>query len=223
MILVNEKYDLKIEMRENKSCCLVVEKPEYLADIMMDLVAQSQGGEGGFVLSDNGSILSIEHYLDLQTDIFHLVLNNRKVMKCIYATMKEEAQEEVEAKGAITTAIISVLERITSRSAYDNLIFDFDFEWESLFKIFHVRIEEQSLSLDEKIAEYFKIMSLVLRKPILCLAHAHVYFSEKQIRELIQLGKYHKLQLIFIEAQEPKKIPYEDIYILDQDRCVIIK
>ncbi|WP_281672071.1 type II-A CRISPR-associated protein Csn2 [Pseudoramibacter alactolyticus] len=223
MILVNEKYDLKIEMRENRSCCLVVEKPEYLADMMMDLIAQSQGDEGGFVLSDHGSLLPIKHYLDLQTDIFHLDLNQRKVMKGIYAALEEVAQEEVEAKGEITTAIISVLERVTSRAAYDNLTFDFDFEWENLFKFFHLRIEEQSLSLEEKLAEYFKILSLVLRKPILCLLHAHIYFSEKQIRELIQLSKYQKLQLLFIEAREPKKIPDEDIYILDQDRCVIIK
>lgn len=56
MRLVNSRYGINIEFRENEINTLIVEKPEFLTDVVQNIMKQIEGEEGDFVLSDNTSI-----------------------------------------------------------------------------------------------------------------------------------------------------------------------
>ena len=56
MRLLNSRYGINIEFRENEINTLIVEKPEFLTDVVQNIMKQIEGEEGDFVLSDNTSI-----------------------------------------------------------------------------------------------------------------------------------------------------------------------
>ena len=47
--------------------------------------------------------------------------------------------------------------------------------------------------------------------------------SEEQLKEVYQMAFYCKLQLLLIENREQSNLEGEKTYIIDRDRCLIIK
>lgn len=58
--LVYGKYDIFMSLEENYVNELIIENPPILAEMVQELTAQADGGEGGFVLSEDGKPLPVE-------------------------------------------------------------------------------------------------------------------------------------------------------------------
>lgn len=68
--LVYGKYDISMKLEENYVNELIVENPAVLAEMVQELTAQTEGAEGGFILSEDEKILSIEKNLVFIKDPF---------------------------------------------------------------------------------------------------------------------------------------------------------
>jgi CRISPR-associated protein Csn2 len=223
MKLVNAQYDLKIKFDENMFYTLVVEAPFYFSDIIHQLVCQSEGQEGDFVLSVDNEIIRIDKNLSVLVDPFRIELNNRKVLHKIYCEMEKIAQDEIEMKGEINSYSSLLLERVINKTLYDHIVFNFDFEWNDFFKMYHVSIDGTELTLEEKLAEYIKILTQVLNQKILCVVNGHDFYPQTTLKYLVELAEYQKLNILFIEAREHEQIDGERVTIIDKDRCLIMK
>ena len=82
MRLVNSRYGLDIEFAENSIITVIVEKPQYVTDIIQNIIKQNCGEEGDFVLSGDKPI-KFEKDVEFIIEPFSLELNNRKMCcKC---------------------------------------------------------------------------------------------------------------------------------------------
>ena len=85
------------------------------------------------------------------------------------------------------------------------------------------RVSAFSAGILEKLLSYMKILSGLLEIRILCIVNLKTYLSEEQLKEVYQMAFYCKLQLLLIENREQSNLEGEKTYIIDRDRCLIIK
>ena len=49
------------------------------------------------------------------------------------------------------------------------------------------------------------------------------YLEREEIEKLVQCCFYNKIHVLFLETTEKYKLNQEKIYIIDKDRCLIVK
>lgn len=223
MKLINAKYNLTVTMQENKADILVIENPSVMTEIVGGLQMQCDGEEGDFVLFENDKILKIEKSLALVMNPFTLDFNDKKILNKLYSELKIIGNDYFLEKEEINTKIIQLLEKVMSSSQYNNIAFNLSLEWDTLFKLYSVKLEQNCETLLEKLIEYMKILSRLCSINILCLVNIKSFFDEVQIKQLYEMAFYNKIQLLLIENMDRPYIDNENTYIIDKDKCLIIK
>ena len=202
MKLVCASFGLEMELLENYVTVLVVENAGYLTEIVSSLKKQSEGEEGIFVLAENDKIEKIDKKLALVIDPFSISINERKIINKLYTKLGDE---------------------LVLASPFANLVYDLDYNWMELFKGFNVRFEEMAVTLVEKLVEYMHILTNLLGIKVLCLVNIKAYLNKQELMELYKVAFYNKINLVLIEMPEGEMIGEEKVYIIDNDRCLIVK
>lgn len=222
MKLVNSKYGLNIEFIENRVNTLVIEKPEFMSDIIQNIIFQIDGMEGSFVLSDEQEI-NFQRDVVLIAEPFNIDLNNRKIIGKLYGQLAEVAKEQVEDYNNINKNVIETLEKIYAGIAYNNINFNLEFDWKELFKLYNVKLEENYDTLYEKLEEYIKVLANILHPKLVIFLNLKKYLEKEQMENLLMSSFYNKITILLIESDEGYYLEKEKIYIIDKDRCLIVK
>ena len=223
MKLINAKYDLMIDMRENKVDMLVLENAAIMSEIVEDLYKQTLGGEGSFILSVEGKELKFEKHFALIINPFAVNFNDKKIINKLFSELAFVGNEFVVEKTQINSKMIQLLENIIDNVQYDNLSYNLDFDWNNLFKLYDVKINNEFDALLEKMIEYIKVLSELCSVKVVCMVNIKSFLQDDEIERLYEMAFYYKIQLLLIESSEKKSILGENIYIIDNDGCLIIK
>jgi CRISPR-associated protein Csn2 len=222
MKLVNSKYGLDIEFIENSVNVLVLENPMFMSDVIQDIISQENGMDGNFVLSNEQNI-KFEKDVMLITDPFHIDFNNKKIMNKLYSQLVDISKDLVEEYNDINKTIVEVLEKISDGINYNCINYNLEFEWKELYKLYNVRIEERYESLEEKLVEYMKILSGIMEPKLVIFLNLKTYLGQEHMEDLVLSSFYNKVPLLLIESNEGYKLKNERKFIIDKDRCLIIK
>ena len=84
---------------ENQVNVLVIEKPSVMAKMVQDMYLQYNGKEGGFLLSHEAKIMSIEKNMELVLEPFSINCNNKKVINKLYQELTTLAKENLIKQG----------------------------------------------------------------------------------------------------------------------------
>ena len=217
MKLVCASFGLEMELLENYVTVLVVENAGYLTEIVSSLKKQSEGEEGIFVLAENDKIEKIDKKLALVIDPFSISINERKIINKLYTKLGEIAPDYFEDKAKLTEDAIVLLDELVLASPFANLVYDLDYNWMELFKGF------MAVTLVEKLVEYMHILTNLLGIKVLCLVNIKAYLNKQELMELYKVAFYNKINLVLIEMPEGEMIGEEKVYIIDNDRCLIVK
>lgn len=223
MKLVNVKYNIEIILEENKVDVLVVESPQIMTEIVSGIQLQCNGEEGDFVLSNGDKILKMDKCMSVVINPFSINLNEKKIVSKLYSELKVIGNEYFVEKEEVNSKVVQLLDRIVSDTMYNNVVFDLNLDWDGLFKLYTVKIENSAESLLENIIEYTKILSRLCEIKIVCLVNIKSYLDEEEIKQLYEMAFYNKIQLLIIESNEKTRIDNENIYIIDKDKCLIVK
>lgn len=223
MRITNPKYNLIIEMEENRTDVLIVENPRSMVEIVGGLQKQCDGEEGDFVVSENNEIIKLEKNMCIVVNPFKVDFNDRKILNKLYSELKIIGNEYYFEKEEINAKIIQLLDSISTNINYNNIAFNLELEWETLFKLYSIKLEQNTDTFLEKIIEYIKILSGLCSIRILCMINIKDFLQEEELKRLYEMAFYNKIQLLLIESKETKSIDNENIYIIDKDRCLIKK
>ena len=83
MRLVYEALQHELDFENTQVHILVLESPGFMRDFIGTLIKQTNGEEGGFVLSEKSKELVISKNVSVVIDYFSLSLNDRKVIAFI--------------------------------------------------------------------------------------------------------------------------------------------
>lgn len=223
MKLVNAKYNLEIIMKENKVDVLVIENPKVMTEIVGEIQLQCEGVEGNFILSDREKIINLDKKMSIIINPFAIEFNDKKILNKLYSELKIAGSNFFLEKEEVNTKVVQLLEKVLSEVMYNNVTFNLDLEWEGLFKLYSVKLENREETLLEKITEYIKILSHLCGVEILCLVNIMSYLDDIEIKQLYEMAFYNKIQLLLIESKERPNADNENIHIIDKDKCLIVR
>ena len=202
MKLVHTEYGIEMELKENQISVLVVESPEKLSELIQELYLSRQGGEGKFLLSEADKLLNMGKFLELVVNPFVIDVNEKRIVQKLYQEMEAQIQEQLVLETAeIHSRLISYLEEIAGKVTYP-VIFDLEQNVLGLMKTYNVRLETESITMLEKLVEYFRLLHQLCRVEVIVCVNLKSYLSEVELRQLYETVFYEKIALILLEKKQ---------------------
>lgn len=223
MILAYSKLNLRMEFIENTVNVLVLEDPVQFSEIVYLLKCDEKVLESPFVLSESDKFLQISKEMEIIVDPFSLDFSSRKIQQQLYKEMEIVATEFDVEKAEVNGRMLYLIEGIQERLQYQNIAYNLEFSWENLLKLYQVHFEPLCESLLEKLVEYIKIASNLLNLKVIGFVNLKLYLTKEQLHYLYEIAFYNKVNLLLIENIENTQLEEEKLYIVDKDKCLIVK
>lgn len=221
MRLVCSEYNLDLKIQENKVNVLVIESPDVFTEIIVQLINQTGGEPGRFILSDLDTVKIIGKEADIIVNPFSLDCNEKRILQKLYQELNDEMNNSmIEQTVHLQGEMISYLEELIQKVPYP-LEFDIEDNMTGLLKMCHVEIDNQSRTLVEKIMSYIRALREFCRIHLIFFVNLKLYLTQAELEELYQFSFYEKINMILLENSSKEKIENESICILDRDLCII--
>lgn len=221
MILRHESYEFEMKFLENQINVLVIEKPQVMAKLVRDLYLQYNGKEGGFVLSDVGTIMPIEKSIEFILEPFSINCNNKKIVNKLYQELTALAKENLMRQSMeLNFQVTAFLETLLQEVPY-HLLYKDEHDVQEILKFADVRIDSEGETLLEQIVEYLRVMNQICGCNICVFLNLKSFLSREELKQLYDFVNYQKIYLVLLEACEGERIECEKTFIIDRDECII--
>lgn len=221
MRLVCSEYNLDLEIKENKVNVLVIESPDIFSEVIVELINQTGGEPGKFILSDLDNVKIIGKEAEIIVNPFVLDCNEKRILQKLYQELADEMNDSMmEQTVHLQGEMISYLEKLIRKVPY---LLDFDIEenMTGLLKMCHVGIDSQAGTLVEKIMSYIRALRDFCRIHLIFFVNLKRYLKQSDLEKLYQFSFYEKIGIILLENSFKEKIENESVCILDRDLCII--
>jgi len=223
MILVNRNLNTPISIHEGLPNILVVDNKHLFFKLVDDLVKQSEGNDGEWILSEDSKIYSINKTVNVIVDYFHLNFNSKPILSKLYSNLKD-----ISTQGDFYVDTISLKQTIAEYFEKINsevmlpIEFSTDFDITNIFKILDVKLSE----IDAELVENMNIVLHILREltgnKLTVLVNFLDYLTEEEIEVFYRDLNYNKQSILLIERKWNRiKRENEKIFIVDDDLCEI--
>ena len=222
MKLVHPKLEGQIIFSDEKPCQWVIESPEDFSAYVQELLRQSEGEEGQFVLSDGDKEKDISKYAEVIINPFAVNINDRKILNRLYSELSELAvgEEEYMQTQEIKSKLQAYFLELEHISPYI-LEIDTELDITAIFKAMCIKFSNYTDDFVGNLNQYIKIMAELMYKKVIVLVNIGSYVSKEQLEQIVKGSAYNEIALLMIEKvqRELKDRAYQ--YIIDTDRCEI--
>lgn len=221
MKLVEREYGIEVDIKENIVSIIVLEDVKLRLPLINELFSQTFGKEGNWLLFENDKSFDLGKKVELILEPLTLTLNNKKVKTKLYQDIKTIAQDYCFSQGLeVHSQICNYLENMLDKLPYP-VKYDEDWDVSEILKAYNVELVEEYDNIFEKLYNYIKLVNTVCGTDIFIMVNIKQYLTDEQITELYKMAAYGKIQLVLIEFNMNNKRDCEELYILDNDDCVI--
>lgn len=221
MKFVEREYGIEVDIKENIVSIIVLEDVKLRLPLINELFSQTSGKEGNWLLFENDKSFDLGKKVELILEPLTLTLNNKKVKTKLYQDIKTIAQDYCFSQGLeVHSQICNYLENMLDKLPYP-VKYDEDWDVSEILKAYNVELVEEYDNIFEKLYNYIKLVNTVCGTEIFVMVNIKQYLTDDQITELYKMAAYGKIQLVLIEFSTNNKRDCEELYILDNDDCVI--
>lgn len=221
MKLAEREYGIEVDIKENIVAIIVLEDVKLRLPLINELFSQTSGKEGNWLLFENDKSFDLGKKVELILEPLTLTLNNRKVKTKLYQDIKTISQDCCFSQGLeVHSQICNYLENMLDKLPYP-VKYDEDWDVSEILKAYNVELVEEYDNIFEKLYNYIKLVNTVCGTDIFIMVNIKQYLTDEQITELYKMAAYGKIQLVLIEFSTNNKRDCEELYILDNDDCVI--
>lgn len=221
MKLVEREYGIEVDIKENIVSIIVLEDVKLRLPLINELFSQTSGKEGNWLLFENDKSFDLGKKVELILEPLTLTLNNKKVKTKLYQDIKTIAQDYCFSQWLeVHSQICNYLENMLDKLPYP-IKYDEDWDVSEILKAYNVELVEEYDNIFEKLYNYIKLVNTVCGTEIFVMVNIKQYLTDDQITELYKMAAYGKIQLVLIEFSINNKRDCEELYILDNDDCVI--
>lgn len=222
MKLVHVGIDMQIMYDKDSINELIIESPDCFMKYIRELIRQTSGIDGEFVLSEKDMILNISKSVEVIVNPFTVDVNDKKILGKIYDELKHIAYgEKYYVKSQeMYQKIMSYIIDVIDDSDYI-LDLDSEIDMSMLLKAVGVKI---GMDPDDFVGNIFKYMQLVielLKRKLVVIVNLRSYIDDIQYNEFIGMCRYKKINVLLIENSKKNSVAGVKQYIIDKDRCEI--
>lgn len=209
-----------MDLEENIIDIFVIENPRVMTSVILDTINNSKSDSKIILIENDGEDIPSSKY-EFITSPFTISLNSKKLLgsalKDIEASICENYYDKFQE---INTDILNLLDQAILDLPYD-VSFDCIKEIKDIIKACDISFEEKQLSLLEKITDYIKLESKILKLKCIIFVNIHDFLDDDEIQLLYKEAFYQKVQIIMIESHEINKKTCERVHVIDQSQCII--
>ena len=212
-------FDERWELHPDKTNVVIVENPETMRNLIQNLVVALDEDNDDWIFSEHDKILKKKSCLDIVFSLFTLDLNSKKIQKAIVDRLYDVAMNEVYYDES--TKLLGKIEQYLYK-----LEWEVDFNVSISLKDFHdvIKVGVSGIMLPdtpyEKIVEYIKLSSRLLKTRIIVLIGVQGYFNKEEWRTIETTAIYENIYLICLENK--KWMERQNEIIFDYDNCRVI-
>ena len=222
MKLAHIDLERAITFEYGKGCEWIIESPTLFSRYVQELREQSEGKEGGFVLSDNDEQLDMQKNAEVIIDPFAIRMDDKRILNKLYGVL--EAVLYGEDIYILTQEIASKLHEYILQVEHESpymLEMNLELNIQAVFKALGVKLDDYADDLCEKLSLYIKTVAELLNKKVVILVNAGSYLEREQIEQLTDMAAYNEIALLLLENQQRGFSSKLLQYIIDIDGCEI--
>ena len=116
---------------------------------------------------------------------------------------------------------ITVRRRVAAGDFCVPVCYDWDPDIKLLFKAVNLQVDEEGLSLVERMVEYMKLCTELIGSALFIFNQFRAYLDDAQLEEFYRTILDEKIPVMLMEGREYDKIKGESWFIIDKDLCQI--
>lgn len=211
-----------MDMKENRVPVYIIENHSFYLQLILELKRQiEEKQEGIFSLFEGEKELNLSKNILLITDLFQLNFHNKKIVSAIFSRLKENSLQEVNylERLQIEESLKMFLNKLILDFPYP-LVMDEHLEYEDLFRIFHIQVDENYENYLEKIIDYLNIFYSLRLMRCAIFINLKTILSKEECQKLYTECFYKKIPIILFESRQAEYIlQEEETVIIDSDLC----
>ena len=221
MILTHKDLKAEIEISEEQINIWVIESKQLLGSFIKELIGQSRGDDGGFVLYEGKEILRLKDHIDIISDYFNISFNSKKIQSRILKVLTKYAEDDlfqstIDLKGRLQQYFENLLDTADLDIEYEDTM-----DIADVLKLYNISINESYGSILEAIINYLKICTRIFEKQCFIFVNLSFYMNREDLMEVYKFVQYEKICVLFIENTMKEDYKDKNCLILDQDYCII--
>ena len=219
MKLVYENVAHVLHFSEGVAVELVVENKKLFYQMVNDLTVQTDGGQGGFVLSIEDKPVEISKNADVTLQFAPFQLNRKGLLTKLYSFLEKTA---VQPENYIRTGeLLGAFELFVAHLA-DELPFDIDCRKMAVGTIIRAvapEIEDNYQNALERIFAYMEFVRELDRDRLFVMINMRAYFSDEEMERFIESICLHDFKVLLLESHTYGKLKNMNRYTVDEDLC----
>ena len=203
---------------------LTIENAQLFSWIVQDLVTQTDGEPGGFVLMDDLKQLTFSKEVQLILSPFALDFEQRKIVTKITNDLNliSMQPEHYESTAAIEASLQNYLEELNADYTIP-LKWDIEITAGNIAKAANLGIMTDGLSLLERILTFMQVATALRIARVFVFTQLCPFLSAEQLDALFYEARLKKYCILLVEgADVPKKGRFERRMTIDDSLCEII-
>lgn len=161
-------------------------------------------------------------YVEIIFDIFNLEANSANILKKMYSELEEDlnTQEVYTKKVELESIIANITDELIYRSRFSLKAGEINYQ--NLFKAIEIEFDYEKNSVLERLIEYIKVTSELLKTKLYIIVNLDSFLSEEELVELEKFLLYNDIKVLALQnAIRREVIPSENLRIVDKDLCEI--
>jgi CRISPR-associated protein Csn2 len=222
MKLISKKFQKHIIFSENTINVIRIENSRLFTQIIEELMYQSEGNEGSFILSQENEILNIQKHIDIIYSPLMLEINQKRIVNKLYSTIRNYALmdfslETMEIETSIYQYILSLVNNIEGPITLQD-----NFDINGLLKLFDVKFSFEESSLISRLYDYLKVAHYYSDTKCFVFINLKSYLNNDEIEALYQFVNLSKINVLLLESGSIDFLSeYEETLVIDKDLCEI--
>ena len=220
MKLVHPLFSEPVCFAENSIPVLVLENPAAFRKMTTELIRQSEGEGGEFVLSVNDKPIDCAEHMNVFFDYSHLDSVEKRIQtKALNSFIRSTQETMADDTYRLSLAIKEYLAKLATLSDHpvsyeqgENLL--------ALLKAMEFHIDLAGLSPIEALYEQIVLIHSLSKGQCVVLVNAYSFFSKDELMQLYKMVLYRKIPMMLLENHTSKyRHDCEKIILYDEDMC----
>lgn len=222
MNLVTKYLENSLEIKFKTINTLVIEDTRYFSIFLKGLIEATEIESDEFELIEDYKTVAMTKYIEIIFDIFNLEANSANILKKMYAELEEDlnTQEVYTKKVELESIIANITDELIYRSRFSLKAGEINYQ--NLFKAIEIEFDYEKNSVLEKLIEYIKVTSELLKTKLYIIVNLDSFLSEEELFELEKFVIYNDIKVLAIQNAIRREVkPSENLKIVDKDLCEI--
>lgn len=222
MNLVTKYLENSLEIKSKTINTLVIEDTRYFSIFLKELIEATEIESDEFELIEDYKTVDMTKYVEIIFDIFNLEANSANILKKMYSELEEDlnTQEVYTKKVELESIIANITDELIYRSRFSLKAGEINYQ--NLFKAIEIEFDYEKNSVLERLIEYIKVTSELLKTKVYIIVNLDSFLSEEELVELEKILLYNDIKVLGLQNTIRREVkPSENLRIVDKDLCEI--